>query len=1178
MNKPRWLLTRTATKGLLLLLALVLFLGACPRAFARNDDPDLLNEQVLQLYQEGKYQQAIPIAEKLLAIKKRSRGPEDPSTAQSLNNLAALYLGTGDYSKAEPLFQQALQIRKKLLGQQHPDTATTLNNLAFLYLKMGAYAKAEPLFQQALQIEKKVLGRDDADTAATLQNLAFLYHEMGDYVKAEPLYQQALQIKKKVLGKQHPDTATTLDSLAALYYAMGAYAKAEPLYQQALQIRKKTLGPEHPDTAQSLNNLAALYVAMVDYGKAEPLLVQALQISQKAVGPEHPDTARSFNNLAALYKDMGAYAKAEPLYQQALQISQKALGSEHPDTAATIDNLAGLYKDMGDYVKAEPLYQQALHIRKKALGPDHPKTATSLNNLAELYRDMAAYGKAEPLYQQALEIDQKALGPERPATASSLGNLGLLYADMGDYAKAEPLYEQALEISQKALGPEHPDTATALDALAALYDEMGAYAKAEPLYERALQIYRKALGPEHRYIAATINNLAELYEHMGDHAKAEPLYEQSLQIAQKALGPEDPDIASMLNNLALLYLRIGAYEKAEPLFQQALQIDEKVLGPEHPNTATNLEGLALLKFDLGQVLEAKALAERSGKARLATLSKVLSFASEEQRLAYQSTLNPYSLFAVLEGSNANLCAAVLRYKSVVLDSIIEDRLVAESSNSSQDRDLVGRLAADKHQLGQILLQTSNKPSAETNQKIENLEREVEHIEGQLGRYVSGLGQSRRALNVTVELVQAAIPKDAALIEYVRYHHYLGKGAFELRYGVAVLATTGPPQWIALGSAKDVDAAVSRYQALVRGASDPGALSESLETLYAQLWAPIERALPPGLKRMIISPDGQLNFVSFATLLDAEERFLGEKYTVQYVASGRDLLREVQPVTRIAAIVFANPDFILASSRTVVQADSAASSATAASLRGTEKRGIENLTFGPLKGTQKECNRLVDAFQGWHLQTKAFTGQDATEASVLRVHSPYILHLATHGFFEPEDLLDTKSPEQPHVNLERSVTHSRFFQNPMHRSGLALAGAQSTVEAWKHGEAPAVDYDGILTAEDVAALDLKGTWLVTLSACDTGSGEAKAGEGVLGLRRGFLQAGALHLLMTLWPISDETTVQIMTDFYDATRKTANPPQALAQVQRDWLVKIRKEHGLAQAVRLAGPFVMSSQGKP
>jgi CHAT domain-containing protein/Tfp pilus assembly protein PilF len=813
------------------------------------------------------------------------------------------------------------------------------------------------------------------------------------------------------------------------------------------------------------------------------------------------------------------------------------------------------------------------------LGPEHPDTATGLHNLAHFYFQTAAYAKAEPLFQQSLQIFQKVLGPEHPDTATGLDNLAVLYQNMGAYAKAEPLFQQALQIRRKALGSEHPDTATGLDNLATLYLQTGAYEKAEPLFQQALQIRHKVLGPEHPHTATSLFNLAELYRSIGAYEKAEPLYQQALRICQKSLGPEHPETAASLDKLAFLYFQTGAYEKAEPLYQQALQIWQKVLGPEHPDTATSLENLALLKFNVGDIPETKALAQQAAGVRLAILSDVLSFTSEQQRLAYQNTVYPYFLFPILEGSETELASTVLRYKGVVLDSIIEDRLVAQTSKTTQDSDLLARCDADKRRLGQLLLQSPNQAaSGEIDQRVEALEHEMQQIEGRLAQHAVGLGHARRALGVTVEQVQAAIPKDGVLIEYLRYSKYLGKDKWEPRYGAVVLASSGQPRWIALGSTKEVDATVSRYQALVHGASDAGAFSESLESLYAQLWAPIERALPPGAKRVFISPDSQLNFVSFATLLDSEERFLAEKYTVQYVATGRDLLRNVQPATPTAAIVFANPDFILASSRTVVQADSAASSATAASLRGTEKRGIENLTFGPLKGTQKECNRLVDAFQGWHLQTKAFTGQDATEASVLRVHSPYILHLATHGFFEPEDLLDTKSPEQPHVNLERSVTHSRFFQNPMHRSGLALAGAQSTVEAWKHGEAPAVDYDGILTAEDVAALDLKGTWLVTLSACDTGSGEAKAGEGVLGLRRGFLQAGALHLLMTLWPISDETTVQIMTDFYDAARKTGNPPEALARVQRDWLVKIRKEHGLVQAVRLAGPFVMSSQGKP
>ena len=152
----------------------------------------------------------------------------------------------------------------------------------------------------------------------------------------------------------------------------------------------------------------------------------------------------------------------------------------------------------------------------------------------------------------------------------------------------------------------------------------------------------------------------------------------------------------------------------------------------------------------------------------------------------------------------------------------------------------------------------------------------------------------------------------------------------------------------------------------------------------------------------------------------------------------------------------------------------------------------------------------------------------------------------------------------------------ILKNPMHRSGLALAGAQRTLEAWAKGEAPPSDNDGIVTAEEVGGLKLKGTWLVVLSACETGTGQAKAGEGVMGLRRGFIQAGAQNLLMTLWPISDETTVQIMLDFYERAFASGNAPQSLLDVQREWLVKLRKEKGLLYAVNRAGPFIMSSQG--
>ena len=316
--------------------------------------------------------------------------------------------------------------------------------------------------------------------------------------------------------------------------------------------------------------------------------------------------------------------------------------------------------------------------------------------------------------------------------------------------------------------------------------------------------------------------------------------------------------------------------------------------------------------------------------------------------------------------------------------------------------------------------------------------------------------------------------------------------------------------------------------------------------------------------MIISPDVELSFVSFATLIGDDDKFVGEEYSVRYVASGRDLLREFKTASNSKANVYANPDF----GGKPASVDS--SRGTVVALRSIEMRDLQNISLPPLPGTEAEAAALQKRFGS---SAQVFLGVNATKAEVQKVESPRILHLATHGFFLPEiELAQSSDPLQRGEDIPKGK-----LVNPMHRSGLALAGAQTTLQAWGRGEVPPIENDGIVTAEEVGGLKLNGTWLVVLSACETGLGEARAGEGVMGLRRGFIQAGAQNLLMTLWPISDQTTVQIMLDFYDAAEKSHNAPQALADVQRDWLVKLRKERGLLDAVRLAGAFIMSSQGR-
>jgi len=322
------------------------------------EEARVLNQQVVKLYQAGRYQDALPLAQRALEIREKALGPEHPDTAGSLNNLALLYQDMGAYDKALPLYQRALAIREKVLGPEDPLTAISLNNLAELYQDMGAYEKALPLYQRALAIKEKALGLEHPGTANSLDNLALLYKAMGAYDKALPLYQQALKTYEKALGPEHPDTANSLNNLAGLYDVMGAYDKALPLYQRALAIREKVLGPEHPDTANSLNNLASLYEDMGDYDQALPKLQWALKIREKALGPEHPLTASSLNNLAMLYEDMGAYKQALPLYQRALEIREKALGLEHPGTLNSLENLGYFYLAQKDYPAAERYFRR----------------------------------------------------------------------------------------------------------------------------------------------------------------------------------------------------------------------------------------------------------------------------------------------------------------------------------------------------------------------------------------------------------------------------------------------------------------------------------------------------------------------------------------------------------------------------------------------------------------------------------------------------------------------------------------------------------------------------------------------------------------------------------------------------------------------------------------------------
>jgi esterase/lipase superfamily enzyme/Tfp pilus assembly protein PilF len=265
-------------------LAVIISLSA-PSAAETNGEA-ALDARVEELYRMGKNSEAIPLAERALAVHENAVGPDHPDVARSLNNLAALYQNQGRYADAEPLYMRALAIREKTLGPDHPDVAITLNNLAALYQIEGRYEEVQALYQRALAIREKTLGPDDPTVATTLNNLAALYQNQGRYADAEPLYMRALAIREKTLGPDHPDVAQSLNNLAALYQNQGRYADAEPLYMRALAIYDHVLGPDHIEVSWSLTNLANLYEEQGRFTDAEPLDKRALAIRDKALGPD----------------------------------------------------------------------------------------------------------------------------------------------------------------------------------------------------------------------------------------------------------------------------------------------------------------------------------------------------------------------------------------------------------------------------------------------------------------------------------------------------------------------------------------------------------------------------------------------------------------------------------------------------------------------------------------------------------------------------------------------------------------------------------------------------------------------------------------------------------------------------------------------------------------------------
>jgi CHAT domain-containing protein len=919
---------------------------------------------------------------------------------------------------------------------------------------------------------------------------------------------QIIQVDDEVKSSGRERVALVAEAATSYTIAVQPSLKYAPAGDYKISVDELRPADEHDHAwfqAEKLRTEAARY-RLLNSPEALPLAKRAVEFAEKAMGPDDVYTAFTTAELGRVYHGQSDDEQAIPTFQRALKVLQAKLGSADPAVGFYEGRLGAVYVYTDDYVKADRLLNQALEIEEKALGPDHVWIATTLRDLTVLHWVRKDYAQAEKDGRRALEIFNKAGAPDPLDVADILNLLGALRKAQNDLVGAEQYYKQALAIMEKILGPDNPE------------------------------------------LTWILNNLGVVARQKKDYISARQYYERALALTEKRFGADSGNSAIILTNIANIYRAQGNYPKSLELHLGALKVFERVASLSHQErTLANIALDYAASGDLAKAIEFETRMEAVNEEEI-TLN--LAIGSEREKLAYlqgpqgafertNRTISLHLQYAPHDPAAARTAALViLQRKGRVLDAMADTLHALRQRADPQDQKLLDELNETTGEMARLALNGPDKLTPDVyHQKLSELAERKEKLESKISQSNAEFRADTR--KVSLEAVQAAVPQQAVLLEFTTYRPFYVRAETEAeqfgapRYAVYLLRRDGQPMGFDLGEASVIDAKILDFRKALR---DPARsdVKQLGEKLYDMIVKPLEPRL--GLTpNLLISPDGQLDLIPFEALRDAQGRFLVERYSISYLSSGRDLLRmEVPRASRSEPVIIADPAF----STRLADATSGHSVATS-QVRGpaeAQASALTGLYFTPLPGTRAEAYSIRQLFPN----ALVLSGPRATKAAVEQVRAPSILHIATHGFF-----LDTSA----HNAARGDLGDGAPTENPLLRSGLAFRGANL------HSPDSEV---GILIALEASTLNLWGTKLVTLSACDTGLGEVKNGEGVYGLRRAFFLAGAESVVMSLWPVSDYATRSMMTAYYKELRLGAGRADGLRAVQLSTMHRKGREH--------------------
>lgn len=942
-----------------------------------------------------------------------------------------------------------------------------------------------------------------------------------------------------------------LDSIAAFYIEDEDLGNAGIYVHKALDEAKNTYGTESVYYAKSLSDVAFYnYLKSFTIDKSKKTIDSVRVVFENIHDTVNDRYLRVCYYLNYIYDDCYDYDKAEWCAKKCLEISKTTDGEKSQMYASYLHNLAWVYLHKNNFSMAWKYFEQSYTIYRDYVRQDNESYAFMLNSIATYYIERGFDNLAEPFIKKSLEIRKKIYGEKNRWYAKQLSNLGAYYFRLGRYEDAEPIMKKSADIILEMYGDNDATSAYAYHNLAYIEWRKNNLAGAEKYLIKTLWIFEKLKITDYpEYYIKFKKSLATFYNETGESSKAEVILKDALEKCRVRFGENSLNTSEILSSLAYTYYLIGDYETAGKLYEEAISIDREILGGESSDYGSMLSSLAEVYHREGRDDKADELYLSSNNFYIERINKFYNSLSEKEKLEFNRTITPhiekFFSFAVkrceadpeIAGEIMNLSIAS---KGLILNSVTAMKNAIQNSGDSV---LLGKYERLLY-LRQMLSTAYAMQKEELNKKginITVIETEANNIEKELA---SSSLINFRAEGTSWREIKEKMNSDECFVEFINFRTYNKKFSDTIVYYAGIIKKDFQyPVFVRLCAQQDISEILS-----VR-AEDKTSYQMNVETgrrLYGFVFAPVEKYLN-GIGTVYLSPEGILNKISFAALNTGGERLLGDSYKLRYLTNIKDYLTTEKSFESHAdyfEVIFGGINYDFDSSGVIINKENTRGEKDEEWIPPANmivcdvpRSSIKKWNF--LHGTLEETEKIKSISGMYGMNALMITGSDAREERIkyfTKKNSPRVLHLATHGFFFPEPIGSSTSGSNP---FKHSV-------NPLLRSGLLLAGAN---RVWLGGNEIEGVENGILTAYEVSNMDLANTELVVLSACETGLGDIKGGEGVFGLQRAFKIAGAKNIIMSLWKVPDKETVELMELFYEKWLGGMTKYDAFASAQNE-----------------------------